>query len=97
MLDAAFLNTFGAWFNVDLIDIRDAQEVEDAARACAVDYKTNIAEPEKLIAQLTKALETWEPKTVMEFIRATDVDWLFDAETERRLKEILVIIIDELT
>jgi len=96
MLDPAFLNIFGAWFNVDLIDLRDSQAVEDAARACAVDFRTNLPASEQLITQLTKVLETWDPKTVMEFIDATDVDWFFDVETEQKLKEIIAIIIDEL-
>ena|SRR5262245_25586536 len=96
MIDPAFLNIFGAWFNVDLIDLSDSQAVEDAARACAVDFRTNLAASEQLITQLTKVLETWDTKSVMEFIHATDVDWFFNVETEQKLKEIITIIIDEL-
>jgi hypothetical protein len=96
MIDPAFLNIFGAWFNVDLIDLGDSQAVEDAARACAVDFRTNLSASEQLITQLTNVLETWDTKTVMEFIHATDVDWFFNVETEQKLKEIIAIIIDEL-
>lgn len=95
-LDQNFFHIFGTWFNSDVIDLDNSQEVENAARACAGDLKRSHFNLENLIAQLTKALDTWEPQTIIKVINATDVDWYSDQDTEQILKDILSIIIDEL-
>src|SRR5262245_48019148 len=95
-LDQDFFHIFDTWFNCDVIDLYDSQEVESAARACAGELNRSHFDLENLIAQLTKVLETWDPQIIMKFINATNVDWFFDQKTEQILKEILSIIIDEL-
>jgi hypothetical protein len=96
MLEPEFFTVFDAWFNADVINLSDSQEVEHTARICAADLKNKIHDLENLIDHLTILLEIWEPKAMMEFVNATDADWLHDAETEQILKKILRIIIAEL-
>jgi hypothetical protein len=96
MLDSNFYLVFGAWFNVDLINLSDSEEVEGNARTCAVDLINKSFDPGKLIAELTEVLDTWELGTIMKFIRASDVDWKYDKKTEQILKEVISIMIDEL-
>jgi hypothetical protein len=73
MLDQNFFNIFDTWFNCDVVDLYDSQEVENAARACAGDLKENRFDLDNLMTQLTKVLETGEHKTIMKFIDATNV------------------------
>jgi hypothetical protein len=94
MLNQEFFNVFTAWLHADVINFRDSQEVEDAARTCAADLKTRRFVLGDLIAELTRILETWELKDRMKFIDATD--WLYDAETDQILKNILAIMINDL-
>jgi hypothetical protein len=96
VLSHDFFNIFDTWFNCDVVNIYDSREVENAARACAGDLRVNRFDLKNLIPELTKILETWEPKTIMKFIDATDIDWFFDEKTEQILKEILAIMINEL-
>lgn len=96
ILDQNFFNIFAAWFDSDVVDIYDPQEVENAARACAGDLKQNHFDLGGLIRELTEFLETWDSQRILKFINATNVDWLFDERTEHILKDALVITIDEL-
>jgi hypothetical protein len=96
ILDRQFLLVFCAWFNVDLIDLTDAEEVKNTAGVCASDLMKQHPDPDKLIADLTRALAQWNPSIAMQFIKATNTDWLFDEETEQILKGIVSTIIEGL-
>ena len=93
-LDTIFFDVFGAWFNVDLIDIDDPDELEKLAMACAADLRFRVADTAGLIASLKicAASEILDVK----FSDATDVDWNFDERTQNILKTIISSIIEEL-
>lgn len=82
-------NCFGA-LNVDLIDIRDTEALEDAAYVCA--SQISELEPEiceKFLSILDSYIENSDAQSFVKFmIDATDVDWAFDDETEQALRTI---------
>jgi hypothetical protein len=96
MFDGPFFGVFGAWFNVDLIDLTNAKEVKTTAGVCASDLMKKYPNPDKLIAELQDTLAHWNSNTVTPFMNATDTDWLFDQETEQVLKDIISEIIEGL-
>lgn len=92
-IDPKFFNVFGAWFNVDLIDLDDLQEVRSVAGTCASDLSKQIPDLDTLIADLSRMLEQWNPQIVMQFMNVTDVDWLFSEQTEQTLKYVIAEVI----
>src|ERR1035437_7207226 len=88
-INPTFFQVFCSWFNVDLIDLRDTQEVDRAAGICASDLAKQVPDVDGLIRGLNRMLSEWAPSTIMQFIHATDTDWLADAETEHILRRIV--------
>jgi hypothetical protein len=91
--EARFFLIFGAWFNVDLVDLRDRAVVMQTARVCAADLAKEIPDPQQLVNHLSSMLSSWHSQIALHFIEATDTDWLFDKETEQLLQDILKEII----
>ena len=95
-LDSKFFTIFGAWFNVDLIDLNDRREVMRTAGVCASDLMKHVPDTQDLIHRLSVTLSNWNSKIVLQFINATDTDWLYNQETEQQLKEVLREIVRSL-
>lgn len=95
-IDPAFRNVFMAWFNVDVVNLRDREDVESAAGACASDLSGKVHNLDELITDLSTLLREWNPQIVMWFCDVTHTDWFFDDETEDTLKSIINEVIKEL-
>ena len=95
-IDPVFFNVFGAWFNSDLIDLSNTEAIRDATNACVCDAVRQISDLDTLISGLSAILERWNHRDVLQFINATDTDWLFDERTEQTLKGGVTDIVKEL-
>jgi hypothetical protein len=95
-IDPLFFDVIASWFNVDLIDLNDKKELDNTINVAAADLNRNCKDIDCLIAQLENALSDWNSNVVMDFIKATDVDWLFDNNTEEQLKSIVIGLINAL-
>ena len=93
-IDPRILHSFSAWFNVDLVNLADGEEVEDLAGTVAADLMKHGMEADLIIGNLSAALEGWTSSVTMQFIHATDVDWLWDDATEAQLKSIVAKTIE---
>lgn len=94
--DQQFLSVFGAWFTVDDIDLRDCKVLKSRAGVCASDLAKKYPDIDRLIGDLLRTLDNWSPQIAMEFVDATNVDWLFDDATEEILRDILREVVDAL-
>lgn len=94
--DEIIFNVFTGWFNSDLVDVDNPQEVEVAAASCAADLVRNLPDTQATITRLTEMLDHWTPALVLQFIHATDLDWLYDEPTEQALKHVLRLVTDHL-
>ncbi len=95
-MEDKIFNVFSGWFNSDLINIENPQEVEDAAGSCAADLVRNIPDTEAVIVRLTEMLNNWTSALVLRFINVTLVDWLYDEPSEQTLKHVLRLVIADL-
>ncbi len=95
-MEEKIFNVFSGWFNSDLINIENPQEVEDAASSCAADLARDIPDIEAVITRLNEMLDNWTPALVLRFINVTLVDWLYDEPSEQTLKHVLRLVISEL-
>jgi hypothetical protein len=88
-LDARLRRSVASWLNVDVVDWQSPQFVDDAVAGilCGLYPLSN---PERAVLKCTmiRMLSEWTA-TITWFMRATDVDWTFDAEMEQVLKEIV--------
>lgn len=95
-LDDTIFNVFSGWFDSDLINIENPQEVESAALACADDLFHRLPDVQATITRLTEMLDHWTPALVLRFIQHTQVDWMEDEASEETLKHVLRLIIADL-
>jgi hypothetical protein len=95
-IDPVFFVVFDAWFNCDVIDLSNADAIRDATNACACDAIGQISDLDTLISGLSAVLGRWNHHDVLQFINATDTDWLFDERTEQILKGAIADIVKEL-
>lgn len=95
-MEDSILNVFSGWFDSDLVNVDNPQEVEDAAYSCAADLVRNIPDIGAVITRLTAMQDAWTPAIIGRFINAGLIDWLYDEPTEQTLKNVLVLIIAEL-
>ena len=93
-IDPRILNSFCAWFNGDLIDLADVDEMESLAGTVAADLMQDGMEADAIVANLSAALEGWTSRVAMQFVRYTNVDWLCDDATEAQLKSIVAKTIE---
>lgn len=93
-IDPRVLHSFSAWFDVDLVDLADVNEMESLAGTVAADLMQRGMEADAIIGNLSAALEGWTSWVAMQFIRATNVDWLCDEATEAQLKSIVAKTIE---
>jgi len=89
-------NVFSGWFNSDLVNIDNPQEVEDAAGSCAADLARNIPDTSAVIMRLSDMLNNWTPALVLKFINVTLVEWLYDEPSEQTLKHVIELVIADL-
>ncbi|MEZ5508095.1 MAG: hypothetical protein R3F38_19895 [Gammaproteobacteria bacterium] len=80
-------NCFGA-LNVDLIDIRDTDSLEDAAYVCSSQVsELESVHCDKYMSLVDTYLDGTDTATFEAFmIEATNVDWDFDDETRQALR-----------
>ena len=95
-LDPRFLREFGASFEADVIQIKDADLLETEARGLAGDLTRSQIDITELKRHLAEFLRNWDQTTMDELKRATSVDWQFNQETEGALKRIITAILKEL-
>ena len=95
-IEDKIFNVFSGWFNSDLVNIDNPQEVEDAAGSCAADLVRNICDISAVISRLSDMLNNWTPALVLKFINATLVEWLYDERSKQTLKRVLMLIIADL-
>lgn len=93
-IDSKILRSFSAWFNGDLVDLADVDEMEHLAGIVADDLILDGMEADVIMANLSAALEGWTSWVAMQFVRATNVDWLCDEATEAQLKSIVAKTIE---
>ena len=91
-----FLREFGAYFDVDVINISNPTSLDEDASACAGDYFRRQPDTQQLIFELKKFLISWDADTIQELKKCTCVDWQFSQEAENALKHILAKIISDL-
>ena len=48
-IEDKFFHVFSGWFDADLVNIDNPQEVEDTAASCAADLVRNISDIEKVL------------------------------------------------
>lgn len=95
IIDPALLREFNHWFNADLIAFGD--EARMTADAAGVgEAAAGWPQARFLRAQLDEVLRDWKPDYVLQFVRATNVDWLADARTEALLRRLLAVVRDRL-
>ncbi len=95
-MEDKFFNVFSGWFNADLVNIDDPQEVADTADSCAADLVRDIPDIDAVIAMLSGMLDAWTPAIIGRFINAGLIDWLYDAPTEQTLRHVVELIIADL-
>jgi hypothetical protein len=88
-LDARLRRSVASLLNVDVVDWQSPQLVDDAV-AGVLGGLYPLSNPERAVLKCTmiRMLSEWTA-TITWFMRATDVDWTSDAETEQVLKEIV--------
>lgn len=89
---AEFFSIFSARFDADLIDITDKRALENGIRACAFDTLQRVEDVQAVVFYLERILENWNGQNIAPFIEATNLDWLFDDQTEQSLRFIIQAI-----
>ena len=92
-MEDKFFNVFSGWFNADLVNVDDPQEVEDTADSCAADLVRNIPDIDATIVMLTNMLDDLTPALIGKFMNAGLIDWLWDEETKQTLRRAIELII----
>jgi len=80
-MEDKIFNVFSGWFDSDLVNVDNPQEVEEAASSCAADLVRNIPDISATVEML---------------MNAGLIDWLYDEPTEQILKHVIELIIAEL-
>ena len=90
-LDARLKRSVGGWLNVDVVDWQSPHLVDDAVSGVLGGlYPLSNPERAALKCRMIRMLSESEwTATITWFMRATDVNWTFDAEMEQVLKEIV--------
>jgi hypothetical protein len=95
IVDLEFLRHFNAWFNADLINVLDREQLMEDATDIANEVAGWPQAP-KILQQLDFVIDNGRPEEVRQFSRATNVDWYFDETTTDLFFDILRIIRDGL-
>lgn len=94
MIDPSFFNAFSAWFGLDVIDLSNNEQLDKNAGLLVSSLLSRDVNLAALQKNLARFLVEWDADTVQRFIESSDVDWLFDVESERTLRLIVTLIIE---
>ncbi len=95
-MEDKIFNVFSGWFDSDLVNVDNPQEVEEAASSCAADLVRNIPDISATVEMLSDMRDAWTPAIIGKFMNAGLIDWLYDEPTEQILKHVIELIIAEL-
>ncbi len=93
LLRREFLDSFGANFEADDIDLADTEDVLFRAEVVALDLIDRGLTPDEIIGPLEVALQRWTPDVIDEFNISSNVNWEFSEEIEEKLRAVIGRII----
>jgi hypothetical protein len=95
-LNHEFFRIFGVYFDVDLLEPGNIQQIQTEAAHCASHLNNQIVELPTLIQDLSEFVDELDLEAMKRFVEVTNVDWFIDEESKKLLKDIVSEIIKNL-
>lgn len=95
-LNHEFFRIFGVYFDVDLLEPGNIQQIRTEAAHCALHLNNQIVELPALIQDLSEFVDELDYEVMKRFVEVTNVDWFIDEESKKLLKDIVSEIIKNL-